>query len=86
VSLIHRIRGKYDEAYRIEHGWGLSPIRNNRELKALIKFCRKELEDIEHMNLNMAKCDAFVKTVELYEVDSPKLYEHINESIGWYWS
>lgn len=64
---IHRFRYKFSEAYRIEIGVGLSPIRNERELKALIKFCRNEIKDREHMKLNPARDELYKATIKLYE-------------------
>ena len=86
MNLIHKLRGKYDESYRILHGWGLSPIRNNRELKALIEFCHKELERDKETRLYPKRKEIFLVTIDLYNTDSMHLNEYINDNIDWYWN
>lgn len=77
----------YTEAYRIRHGYGLSPIRNKRELRALIEFCREELKDVEHMKLNPERREAYEKTVKLYEEgEYGELYYYIKDHCAWYWN
>ena len=83
MNLIHKLRGKYDESYRILHGWGLSPIRNNRELKALIEFCYKELERDDEIT---ERKEVFQATIDFYNTDSIHLNEYINDNIDWYWN
>ena len=39
MKLYRKFMGRFSEPYRIRNGWGLSPLRNKRELKALVKFC-----------------------------------------------
>lgn len=48
MNLIHKLRCAIDEPYRIRVGFGLSPIRNNREMRALIQFCKDQLKE-EHI-------------------------------------
>ena len=83
--LLHLLRCKYDEPYRIKTGFGLSPIRTQRELKALIAFCKAQLEE-EHMSLNLDLQDVYSETVRLYEKDSLELRDYINSHVEWYWS
>ena len=59
------------ETTRIKRGYGLRPIRNERELKALIKFCKRALNE-KHMYLNASytKHDwVWFTTIKLYEDD-----------------
>lgn len=85
MRLIHKLRCQFDEPYRIRMGFGLSPIRNNRELKALIRFCEHELQE-EHMKLNPALEDVLGETVRLYRANSSELHDYINRHVEWYWS
>lgn len=97
MNIIYRLRSKYDEAYRIRHGWGLSPIRNKREMKALVQFCKSELNE-PYMPHNPYKKQLFEATIALAEgklEDLPlefKKREYINiseiirEYTDWYWS
>ena len=100
--MLHKLRSRYDEAYRIRHGWGLSPLRNRRELKALIAFCMEQLGDEHHMDLNEKRKLIYLHTVNLYRhemlgdkqskkwVDEAKLnttfYAYVEDNVGWYWS
>lgn len=79
---LHRLRYKFDEAYRIEIGVGLSPIRSNREHKALIKFCENELKDKARMRLNPERSKIYRFTLMLDKQgksDNPKTYTKIHE-------
>lgn len=97
--IIHRIRYKLSESYRIERGRGLMPIRNDKELKALIAFCRRYLKE-EHAKLNPERCQIYELTIAFYEdraeigqkVDIAGhiiypcyIHDVINEFCGWYW-
>lgn len=86
MRLIHRIRCAIDEPYRIRTGFGLSPIRNKREEKALIDFCVEELKDTKHMNLNPDKRDVYKSTVVFYKDNGCIDHYFVNENCGWYWS
>jgi hypothetical protein len=95
MSLKHRILSKISASYRIKNGWGLSPIRNNRELKALIWFCENELKDKEHMRLNPGRKLVYKNTIKLAKGEHVKkyrtqshytLYEYIDEKVDWYWN
>ena len=102
MNLIHKLRCAIDEPYRIRHGFGLSPLRNKGELRALIDFCKEELKDKEHMKLNVQRRDIYKETIYLYNLmaknDSPKkgyyfagkrymtLMEFVEDYIGWYWN
>lgn len=55
------------EPYRIKRGYGLSPIRTNKEMKALLEFCRNELKQTEIMKLNPERKRIYETTIELYE-------------------
>lgn len=98
MRLIHSIRCEFDEAYRIQTGFGLSPIRDKRELKALIKFCKYELNELEIYNLGSSFKEVWQQTIELYNeakladaTGEPhnkfnKLNHYIIEHAGCYWS
>lgn len=69
ISISRFIRGlryKFDEPYRIRHGFGLSPIRNQRELKALIAFCEHELTE-EYIKNNEELKRVYEFTIKLYK-------------------
>jgi hypothetical protein len=66
-GIIHEVRYKFSYAYRIEIGVGLSAIRNDRELKAVIKFCKNELADNKAMTRNPKRKKIFGMTIILYE-------------------
>ena len=87
TNLLHRIKYKFSEPYRIRAGGGLSPIRNDREMRALIAFCQEELRDRKHMKLNPAMGDVYRETVGLYYGgNSGELYQYILSHVDWYWS
>lgn len=65
-NLIRRIKA-LSYAYRIEKGFGLSAIRSERELKAVVNFCSKELENTENMKLNPERKDIYEMTITLYK-------------------
>ena len=75
MSLKHRILARISEPYRIKAGYGLSPIRNKRELKALIGFCEEQLEDEKLMKLNPHLEELYSLTVKIY-------YEYPNKHNG----
>jgi hypothetical protein len=52
MNILHKIKYRFFESYRIKIGVGLSPLRNENEYKALLEFCRNELKDTENMKLN----------------------------------
>lgn len=98
MSLYHRIMCKFSEPYRIECGFGLSPIRNKREFNALIKFCKRQLEDTELMELSPKYKTVYETTVRLYteqilndDWSSFKkgykyhIDEYIRNHLDWYW-
>ena len=78
MSLKHKILARISEPYRIRNGWGLSPIRNKRELKALIKFCEEQLEDKKLMRLNLHLEELYSLTVKIY-YEYPKLTDGMLE-------
>jgi hypothetical protein len=53
---------------RIKRGYGLSVIRNNRELLALMEFCRNSLRDKKDnfMITNNKHCWVWLVTLKLY--------------------
>jgi len=85
MRIIHRLKCRFSEPYRIKVGFGLSPLRNNREMKALIEFCREELRE-DHIQLNLAKMDIYEETIRMYESDDLGLTYYIDDHCGWYWS
>lgn len=86
MRLIHRIRCAIDEPYRIRMGFGLSPLRNKREERALIAFCKEELKDTEHMDLNSDKKYVFQSTVGFYEANGYIDRYFVDDHVGYYWS
>jgi hypothetical protein len=66
-NIIHRIKYTLSYAYRIERGWGLDAIRSDKELEAVIKFCKNELLDTEYMELNPERKRVYEMTILLYE-------------------
>lgn len=85
---------KFYEPYRIRHGFGLSPIRNQRELKALIDFCEKQLS-CKFIDPKFER--VYKDTLKLYNSDEPivieidglpysDVYDFIEDHTGWYWS
>lgn len=83
--MYRKLRYRFDEPFRIRRGVGLSPIRNKREEKALIEFCREQLKE-EHIGLNPKRKEIYETTVSHYEeygfIDSV----YVDDHIGWYWS
>ena len=58
--------------YRIRHGYGLEPIRNKREAKALYDFCQSWLdrtEGTEERDLNPERAEIYEHTIKLYEYE-----------------
>lgn len=102
MNIIHKLRFKYSEPYRIKMGCGLSPIRNNREYKALMEFCKQELEDKPRMKLNPTRRKVYEATLELDSLETPEgfwfklphrpkqyyneVYSFIEDHVGWYWN
>ena len=87
MGLMRRFKGRYCEPYRIRMGYGLSPIRNQRELKALVEFCREELKERYYEDgLNKEKKLVLINTIALYEENDSRLYYHILNNAGYYWS
>jgi len=85
MSIIHKLKFRFSEPYRIKIGCGLSPIRNQREMRALIEFCREQLKE-DHIKLNLAKMDVLEETIRLYEANDSMIYYYINEHVEYYWS
>ena len=56
----------HTQAYYIRNGYGLFPIRNKREAKALYKFCLEQLSDENFCKHNPAKAEVLSNTVTLY--------------------
>lgn len=96
ANLLHKIRCRIDEPYRIKKGFGLSPLRTNRELKALIEFCRNELMDDQHMRLNQKRRAIYQATIAIYEqpltpvILNNKTYytlsDIVDDHVGWFWN
>lgn len=101
-NLIHRLKCRFSEPYCIRRGFGLSPLRSNREYKALIDFCERELLDKDHMKLNPDRRKVYKATLKLNKLNtpegfwfktahSPKMYYNdphtfIEDHVGWYWN
>ena len=66
-NIIHRIKWKFSYAYRARRGCGISSVRNDKELQAIVEFCREELKDAEMMELNPDRKRIYEMTVTLYE-------------------
>jgi hypothetical protein len=66
-TLIHKLKRTFSYSYRIKKGWGLTAVRNGRELKAIVEFCREELKDVEDMEVNPDRKKVYEMTVLLYE-------------------
>ena len=62
MKLYRKFMSRFSEPYRIRNGWGLSPIRNKRELKALVKFC----EDYLHKTLRRGNPGLSLEMFEIY--------------------
>lgn len=59
--MIHRA------SYYIRHGYGLTAIRNGREAKALVEFCREQLLDqVEHNIVYSHRHFVYKMTIEMY--------------------
>lgn len=86
MNLLHKLRFRFSEPYRIRIGCGLSPIRNKREMKALIAFCKEQLVEEHMQKYNTKKRDIFKETIRLYDAKDIELYCYIDDHIGWYWS
>ena len=65
----------HSNAYYIRHGYGLFPIRNRREAKALYEFCLEQLSEEDFCKLNPAKAEVFRNTVTLYHDDFDEPFE-----------
>lgn len=69
MKLYHKFMSRFSEPYRIRNGWGLSPLRNRRELKALVKFCDDYISGKTSLpgqpELNPIRTDIYLNTVML---------------------
>lgn len=98
--LIHKLRYRFSEPYRIRVGRGLFALRSNKEQEAVIDFCKKALKDKQNMKFNPERKRIYEMTIRLNEHDSPKLikwkpvkapifYNDVDDFIedhsGWYW-
>lgn len=88
IIIIRNFLFKHSEPFRIENGFGLSPIRNQRELKALIRFCKRELKE-DYMELNPDKKHVLETTVRLYNEqminnDWSSYVKNMRNHIGYY--
>lgn len=86
MRIVHRLRGGFDEPYRIRNGWGLSPLRSKREVNALVAFIEEELKDKKHMKLNLARWDIYKETLRLHKASDAEFYSYVEDHVGWYWS
>lgn len=99
MNIVHKIKYRFSEPYRIRIGCGLSPIRTKRERKALIQFCRGQLKE-DYMKLNPKAARVFKQTIQLYEDQimnndwskfeaegqDSHIDNFIKNHIDWYWS
>lgn len=83
--MFHKLRSKISEPYRIKVGFGLSPIRNKRELKALMYFCKEQLKE-EHIQRDTFKKNILENTIKLYETNDSNIVFYISDNCGVYWS
>lgn len=65
MKLLHKLKYRFSESYRIKIGCGLSPIRSDREYEAVIEFCKEQLKDKKHMKLNPDRKRIYETTVKL---------------------
>lgn len=66
--MLHKIKSCLSETYRIRNGFGLSPIRNERELKALVDFCKQQLRERKEFNQEITKSHwVYLVTIRMYE-------------------
>lgn len=80
MDIKYKIMSALSEPYRIRHGFGLSPVRNNRELKALIRFCQDELDraTVEQLADKVNKhLEIFYYTIKLYEEQGNYSFEGV---------
>jgi hypothetical protein len=68
MSVVRRLCSHFSGTYRIRHGYGVYPIRNKREAKALYQFCRQELKDWddERCHLNPRRYEIYAHYIRLY--------------------
>lgn len=85
-SMFYKLRHKYDEAFRIRKGYGLSPIRNRREEKALAEFCREQLTEEHIKQYNPRKRRVLRTTVNYYDKYGYLDMKYVENNISWYWS
>lgn len=83
--ILHKLKYRFSEPYRIRIGVGLSPVRGKREMKALIAFCEEQLKEEHIKKYNLAKHDVFKETIRLYKANDTKLYYYICSHTDWYW-
>lgn len=102
MSVYKRIMSRISEPYRIRSGYGLSPIRTKREMKALIGFCQEELKDKKHMRLNPDRKKIYKDTIYLFNHEGYTPFEtktikdgdisyysvddYIDDHVGWFWN
>ena len=92
-KLIYRLRCKFSFAYRLRNGWGLPVIRNDREMKALIDFCRRESMEYRKAGFDKSShVPIWEETVRLYDKyqavgwDYNELEDYIGQHVDFYWS
>ena len=69
MKLIRRILANTSESYRVRNGYGVSFLNSKRSRNALIEFCREELKDERHMDLNPRRKQVYSDTIRLWETD-----------------
>lgn len=90
TKLFYRIMCRTSEAYRIRHGFGIYPIRNKREARALYKFCEEQLKE-EHLYLddNKKRLEVYQAYINLYRASFMNLKDdYIPDTTldGWHYT
>lgn len=67
MNLYRKIMSIISEPYRIKNGYGLRAVRNERELKALIKFCKNELKEEHIQKYDLKRKWIYEVTIAMYE-------------------
>jgi len=63
--LWRKLRAPLSEPYRIRQGYGLSPIRTQRELRALKDFCLGQLKEKHIQEFNPQQKQVYESTVDI---------------------
>jgi hypothetical protein len=71
------------ECKRIRRGYGIWPIRNKHEAKALYEFCKQQFKerDIEQIKLNKKRFQIYRAYMEVYDFEFNNYKGFINYKI-----